>query len=129
MLILFVKFNGIGTRFALIWDSFVVKFGVFEALLVNSARMLAFESLLGVFWTTFGAQNGALGLVVDHIWLTLVPIWSLKVDKIVKKYRKVSIEIRTGNISLQKYNSGPSQTSKSGVSSTRNACFQQSHVS
>ena len=87
MLILFVKFNGIGTRFALIWDSFVVKFGVFEALLVNSAWMLAFESLLGVFWTTFGAQNGALGLFVDHIGLTSVAIWSIKVDKITEKCR------------------------------------------
>ena len=64
--------------------------------------MLAFESLLGVFWTTFGAQKCALGLVVDHIEVTSVSMWSLKVDTIAKNYRKVSIELRTGNNKLAK---------------------------
>ena len=78
--------------------------------------MLDFECLLGVFWVIFGAQNGALGLIVDHVGLTSVLIWTPKVDKIVKNCRKVSIENITGNVSLKKYNSGPSQTSKSDVS-------------
>ena len=47
--------------------------------------MLAFESLSGVFWTTFGAQNGALGLIVEHVRVTSVLIWTLKVDRIGKK--------------------------------------------
>ena len=50
--------------------------------------MLDFECLLDVFWVIFGAQSAALGLIVDHVGLTLVLIWTPKVDKIVEKCRK-----------------------------------------
>ena len=83
--------------------------------------MLVFESFLNVFWAIFGAQNGALGLIVDHVGLNSVFISTPKIDKIVKKCRKVLMENITGNVKLKRYNSGPSQTSKSDVSSTRNA--------
>ena len=129
MLVLFVKLNRIWIIFALIWDSFVVEFGVFEALLVNSVWMLAFESLSGVFWTTFGGQNGALGLIVGHVGATSVLIWAPKVGKIGKKCRKVSMENVTKEITFKKYTSGPSWMSKSDVSCTRNACFQESYLS
>ena len=77
--------------------------------------MLVLESFLSVFWVIFGAQNGALGLIVDHVGLTSVLIWTPKIDKIVQKCRKVLMENITGNVRLKKYNSGPSQTSKSDV--------------
>ena len=91
--------------------------------------MLVLESFLSVFWVIFGAQNGALGLIVGHVGLTSVLIWTPKIDNIVQKCRKVFMENITGNVRLKKYNSAPSQTSKSGVSSTRNACFQASDLS
>ena len=92
MLILFVTLSRARTRFGLIWDSFVVEFSVFEALLVNSVCMLAFESLLGIFWINFVVQNDALGFIVDHIGLTSVLIWTPKVDKIVNNCTKVQIK-------------------------------------
>ena len=91
--------------------------------------MLVFEFFLSVFWAIFGGPNGALGLIVDHVGLTSVLIWTPKIDKIVKKCRKALMQNITGNVRLKKYNSGPSQTSKSDVSSTRNACFQGSYLS
>ena len=91
--------------------------------------MLAFEFLSGVFWTTFGAQNGALGLIVGHVGVTSVLIWAPKVDEIGKKCRKVSMENVTKEITFKKYTSGPSWMSKSDVSCTRNACFQESYLS
>ena len=91
--------------------------------------MLVLESFLSIFWVIFGAQNGALGLIVDHVGLTSVLIWTLKIDNIVQKCRKVLMENITGNVRLKKYNSAPSQTSKSDVSSKRNACFQGSYLS
>ena len=50
--------------------------------------MLAFESLSGVFWTTFGAQNGALELILEHIGLISMLICTPKVDQIDKNAEK-----------------------------------------
>ena len=50
--------------------------------------MLVFESFLSVFWAIFGGQNGALGLIVDHIGLISVLIWTPKLVKIVKNAEK-----------------------------------------
>ena len=91
--------------------------------------MLVFESFLNVFWAIFGAQNGALGLIVDHVGLNSVFISTPKIDKIVKKCRKVLMENITGNVKLKKYNSGPSKTSKNHVLCKRNACFRESYLS
>ena len=91
--------------------------------------MLVFESLLSVFCTIFGAQNCVLGLIVDHVGLTSVLIWTPTIGKIVKKCRKVLMESITGNVRLNKYNSGPARTWKSDNSCKRNACFQESYLS
>ena len=74
--------------------------------------MLVFDSFLSVFCAIFGAQNGALGLIVDHVGLTSVLLWTPKIDKIVKKYRKVSMENVTKEINLNKYASIRSWMSK-----------------
>ena len=63
--------------------------------------MLVLESFLSVFWAIFGAQNGALGLIVDHVGFTSVFTWAPKIDKIVKKCRKVLMESITGNVRLK----------------------------
>ena len=83
MLILFVTLIQVRITFGLIWDTFVVEFGVFRPLLVNLVRMLAFRSLQDVFWIIFGAPNGASGILVDGIRLASILIWTPKVDKIV----------------------------------------------
>ena len=80
--------------------------------------MLVFESFFNVFWAIFGAQNCAFGLIVDHVGLISVLIWTPKIDKIVNKCVKVLTEHITGNVKLKKYNSEPSQTSNSDVSCT-----------
>ena len=69
--------------------------------------MLVFESFLSVFWAIFGAQNGALGLIVDHVGLTSVLIWTPKIDKIVNKCRKVLMEHITGNVRLKSTTQDP----------------------
>ena len=126
---MFVTLMLIRITIGLIWDTFLVEFGVFGPLLCeissNAGLWVSPGRLLDHFW----CPNGALGFLVDGIRLASILIWTAKVDKIVRNCRKVSTKNMTKEMNLKKYTSGPSSMSKSMVSSKRNTWFQKSCVS